>query len=428
MKLTIEKAIYGGAGLAHEAGMAVFVPFTLPGETVEARLTGGAATFGNAELIEVLEASPARVAARCAHFGACGGCQYQHSDYATQVAMKVEILRETLERAGLSELPEIQPHAAEAWGYRNRIRLRVGVVDGELRIGYNRRGSNEMLPIRECPIAAPLLLKAAEAVLRVATEVSAVGVWIREVAEIEIFANGDGSALQMTFFVRNGKAVIFRSFAGFCDRLKEIVPELSGAEVSLQAATGRKAKQGVAWGTAGLKYRVADKEYWVSRGGFFQVNRFLVEELVRLVTAGRGGALAWDLYAGVGLFSRVLADSFAAVVGVETVAGDLATVLKGKGRLAVGATTAEFLRGAIIQRERPDLIVMDPPRAGLGTEVCELLARVKAREMVYVSCDPTTLARDLNAMVDSGYTVKEVHMVDLFPQTFHLETVVVLNR
>jgi len=180
MKLTIEKSIYGGAGLAHEAGVAVFVPFTLPGEAVEARLTGGAATFGNAELIEVLESSPARTIPNCQHFGACGGCQYQHANYATQVAMKVEILRETLERAGLSESPEIQSHAAEAWGYRNRIRLRVGGVEGELRIGYNRRGSNEMLPIRECPIAAPLLLRAAEAVLQVAVEVSAVGVWMRE--------------------------------------------------------------------------------------------------------------------------------------------------------------------------------------------------------------------------------------------------------
>ena len=174
--------------------------------------------------------------------------------------------------------------------------------------------------------------------------------------------------------------------------------------------------------------RAADRDYWVSRGSFFQVNRFLVDELVRMVTAGRHGTLAWDLYAGVGLFSRVLVESFQYVVGVETIAGDLATVLKGPGGRTVAATTAEFLRDAVLQRERPDLIVMDPPRAGVGAEVCGLLARIGAPLMVYVSCDPETLAQDLRAMVDSGYTIHAVHLVDLFPQTFHMETVVVLGR
>ena len=108
--------------------------------------------------------------------------------------------------------------------------------------------------------------------------------------------------------------------------------------------------------------------------------------------------------------------------------GDLGAVLKGEGKRAVGAMVAEFLRGAVIQRERPELIVMDPPRAGVGEEVCASLGRIQAPRMVYVSCDPTTLARDLKAMVDSGYTIQELHFVDLFPQTFHLETVVMLHR
>jgi 23S rRNA (uracil1939-C5)-methyltransferase len=161
------------------------------------------------------------------------------------------------------------------------------------------------------------------------------------------------------------------------------------------------------------------------------VNRSLIDTMVRVVTAGRSGDLAWDLYAGVGLFSRVLAKSFARVVAVEgseTAAADLAQASKSTGIRAVCASTADFLREAVVQRERPQLVVMDPPRAGVGAEVCALLARLKAEEMVYVSCDPVTFSRDLRAMVDSGYTLVQLHLVDMFPQTFHLETVAVLRR
>jgi 23S rRNA (uracil1939-C5)-methyltransferase len=177
-----------------------------------------------------------------------------------------------------------------------------------------------------------------------------------------------------------------------------------------------------------LVYHAADEDYWVSRGGFFQTNRFLVDELVRLVTGKRTGAIAWDLYAGVGLFSRALAKNFRQVVAVEASANELSTTFRGQGRRPVEATTVAFLRSAVVQRERPELIVVDPPRAGLGAEVCGLLGRVAAPQIVYVSCDPVTLARDLKSLADAGYSVTELHMVDMFPQTFHLETVVVLRR
>lgn len=435
MKLRIEKAVYGGSGLARQtegkdAGRTVFVPFALPGELVEARLTGVKDGFGEAALLQVVEASADRVTPRCEHFGFCGGCQYQHAEYAAQLAMKVEILRETLERAGLVALPEVQVHSGEAWGYRNRIRLRVAVVDGVLRVGYNRRGSNEFLPVRECPIAAGLLWLAAAALVQIGAEDSVAGRWVRGVDEVEFFSAGDEKKLQATVFVRKERV---GGFDEFCERLRAAVPELVGAGVSLVSGevssrrTQRpRALQG--WGSDGLSYCAAGQEYWLGRGGFFQVNRFLVDELVRVVTEGRAGSLAWDLYAGVGLFSRVLALVFAQVVAVEVDGESLIGSFKGPGRRAVSATTVEFLRGAVVQRERPELIVMDPPRAGVGAEVCSLLARVAAVEMVYVSCDPVTLARDLKMMVAAGYRVVELHMVDLFPQTFHLETVVVLRR
>jgi 23S rRNA (uracil1939-C5)-methyltransferase len=434
MKLQIEKVVYGGAGLAHQTegegvGRAVFVPFTLPGELVEARLLEQKEAFGEASLVQVLTASEDRVQPACAHFGQCGGCQYQQATYSAQVQMKSAILRETLERAGLTAFPAIQTHTGEPWTYRNRTRLRVAEVDGALRVGYNRRNSNEFLAIHECPISAPLLWRAAETLLQVAAENSSAARWVRGAVEVEFFTTGDEKKLQMTVFVRKEQA----GLAAFCERMQKLVSELVGANASLLSSAGsqRRAKtprQLETWGAEGLIYRAAGEDYWVGRGAFFQVNRFLVDELVHIVTTGRQGATAWDLYAGVGLFSRALAKSFQQVVAVEAAANDLTRSFNGPGRRAVEATTVEFLRSAVVQRERPQLIVMDPPRAGVGAEVCALLTRVSAPEIVYVSCDPVTLARDLKSLAKAGYNLVELHMVDMFPQTFHLETVVVLRR
>jgi 23S rRNA (uracil1939-C5)-methyltransferase len=434
MKLQIEKAVYGGAGLAHQtegegAGRAVFVPFTLPGELVEARLLEQKDAFGEASLLHVLTPSEDRVQPACMHFGQCGGCQYQHANYSTQVQVKRAILQETLERAGLTALPAIQTHIGEPWAYRNRTRLRIAELDGALRVGYNRRGSNEFLAIRECPISAPLLWRAAEVLLQMAAENSTAARWLRDAVEVEFFTTDNENKLQIALFVRKEQI----GLAALCERMQEFVPELAGAYASLISSEGpqrraKAARQSETWGAEGLIYRVAGEDYWVGRGGFFQINRFLVDELVRLVTTERRGTVAWDLYAGVGLFSRALTSAFQQVVAVEAAANDLTRSFTGPGRRAVKATTVEFLRNAVVQRERPQLIVMDPPRAGVGAEVCILLARISAPEIVYVSCDPVTLARDLKSLTAAGYNLMELHMIDMFPQTFHLETVVVLRR
>jgi 23S rRNA (uracil1939-C5)-methyltransferase len=434
MKLQIEKAVYGGAGLAHQtegadAGKAVFVPFTLPGEIVEARVLEQKTTFGEASLIQVLNASKDRIEPTCPHFGQCGGCHYQHATYSAQLDMKSAILRETLERAGFTALPAITSYTGEPWAYRNRTRFRIGKLNGTIRIGYYRRVSNDFLAIHECPISASLLVRAAHALLRVAEDDPSAARWLSSASEVEFFTTGDEKTLQMTLFVSKQQS----GFTTLCEKLQHLVPELIGAGAVLQVEAGpqRRAKKPqplASWGGDGLSYAAASEKYWVSRGGFFQVNRFLIDKFVQLVADERHGSLAWDLFAGVGLFSRALARGFQQVVAVEAAANDLANSFKGPGKRAVQATTLEFLRGAVVQRGRPDLIVMDPPRAGVGAEVCSLLARVSARELVYVSCDPVTLARDLKLLVGSGYKLAELNLVDMFPQTFHLETIAVLRK
>jgi 23S rRNA (uracil1939-C5)-methyltransferase len=276
-----------------------------------------------------------------------------------------------------------------------------------------------------CPIAAPLLWRAAETLLGLEGDAAR---WVQSAEEVELFTNHDQNKMQLTLFLRKEPKGSFRDF---CETLHAILPELTGAGVVLiEGNRGRKIQrfhQGARWGADGLAYTVGNESYWISRGGFFQVNRTLLNQFVDLITGGRRGKLAWDLYAGVGLFSQVLARSFTEVIAVEAAGSDLTRSFRGTGRRAIEATTVEFLRQAVLERDRPQLVVLDPPRAGVGSEVCSLLLRVKPEEIVYVSCDPTTLGRDLKQMVDSGYTLHELHMVDMFPQTFHQETVAVLK-
>ncbi|MBS1800678.1 MAG: 23S rRNA (uracil(1939)-C(5))-methyltransferase RlmD [Acidobacteria bacterium] len=427
MQLQIQKIVYGGSGFAHSTeGKAVFVPFTLPGEVVEASLDSEKGGFAEASLDAVQEPSTDRVSPKCAHFGACGGCQYQHAEYPAQLEIKRGILMETLERAGLTSLPHVHLLASEPWEYRNRIRLRVAEIDGRLRAGYLRRASTEFLPVHMCPIASPILWRAIEALL---TLKGAALQWVRLAEEVELFTDRDQSRLQLTLLLRKEPAA---DFSGLCEALHSALPELTGAGVALIEGNGRSRKtQRIKplshWGADGLSYPVGGKSYWVTRGSFFQVNRALLEPFAALVTANRAGKLAWDLYAGVGLFSQRLAESFTGVVAVEAAASDLVRSFRGPGRRAVQATTVEFLRQAALERDRPELVVVDPPRAGIGQEACSLLMRVKPHEIVYVSCDPATLGRDLKQMVDSGYKLHELHMVDMFPQTFHQETVAVLR-
>ena len=423
----ISDPIYGG-GFQRENGAAL--PFVLPGELVRA---------GGPEL-EVLESSPERVTPGCVHFGQCGGCHYQQGRYQAQVGWKMEILGRLLADAGIQEVPAMEARVAGEWGYRNRIRLRIEPEGTGFRAGYSRPESNHFLPIVMCPIAAPLLWRAAEAVLQLGREDAQAARWLASTAEVELFCTGDESRLQVLLLLRDAEAARGPAdrFGRLCECLRERVPELAGAGAELHPELNRRVRRswaGAAWGAAGLHYACGGRSYWVSRGAFFQVNRFLVDPLLDLVCAQAAGGLAWDLFAGVGLFSRALAERFAQVIAVESgevASRDLAVAARGgkgqPGFTAVRAPVLEFLHRQKTQRERPELVVLDPPRAGLGVEGAAALARVGAERVVYVSCDPVTLARDLAVLTRTAYRIESVQMVDLFPQTFHLETVVFLIR
>jgi 23S rRNA (uracil1939-C5)-methyltransferase len=407
--------------------MAVFLPFVLPGERVEAEVVQEKPGFARGTVTQLLEPSSERIAARCPYFQQCGGCQYQHIGYESQLKLKAEILRETLRRVAKIEFSdEIKLHASPPWNYRNRTRLQVETAP-EFALGYFRFASHEFLPVRECPISSPLINRVMARLLELkGCECPA------EVEEIELFADSaDERLLAWSFCGRGANRDLLIRWA---ETLQREVPEIAGMSFfpsrrrsDDEASVDQKAFAQAGDGT--ITYRVGETAYRVSAGAFFQVNRHLIEELVSVVTANASGETAIDLYAGVGLFTSVLARSFHHIFAVEasqTSYRDLAQNVPANVK-AVGTRTEDYLRSRTAG-SRPDLVVLDPPRAGVGSAVTRQLAELRAPHIRYISCDPATLARDLAPLLASGYRIEEAHLFDLFPGTFHIESVMLLAR
>lgn len=470
MLLTIEKLIYGGDGLArlpagppnHEdrgRGKAVFIPFVLAGEKIEAALTEEKPGFARARVSAIVEPSPHRIAPPCPHFARCGGCHYQHADYEHQLEVKKEILLENLRRIARLELQcKIQVHPSPPWNYRNRSRLQMRTRP-HFAAGYFKFASHELLPVEECPISSPLINRGLAALW----QSGRAGKAVEGVREVEFFTNADASEGD----VNNDAARLLIEFLcapearraavrAWAEDLRASMPEIAGVVAFREPQKGVQEPL-VAVGASELTYQTRNAAYRVSAGAFFQSNRFLIDKLIDIVTSGRAGDLALDLYAGVGLFSTALACNFRHVISVEssqTAVSDLqynlpvnTKVVHAEAGHYLSAASAGTARadasaqsgsggkkrkagnGAVLPHlPRPDLIVVDPPRSGLGESAAPAIASMAAPRLTYVSCDPATLARDLVPLLASGYRVEEAHLVDLFPQTYHLESVLHLVR
>jgi len=433
LQLTIEKLVYGGDGLArlpadeHGPGKAVFVPFVLDGERVEASLLEQRRGFARGGLEAILQASPQRVEPKCSYFRHCGGCHYQHISYAHQLETKAAIVKENLRRIAKLDLEvNITIHGSPPWNWRNRSRLQVRVIP-EFALGYYKFGSHELLPIEECPVSSPLINRAIAALWRMGHEHSVPD----GIREIEFFANADDTQLLIEASCAPGtSSTPVREWAA---TVPSALPEVAGIVIfreKLSNAPGTaEPKQIASSGSRDFTYNIDTASYRVSAGAFFQVNRYLINELVKIVTEGQSGETALDLYAGVGLFSTVLARRFAQVIAVESSQTSYADLLHNSplNVKAFQATTAGFLR-SLGGKSRPDLVVVDPPRSGLGESVVQSLVGLGAHRMTYISCDPATASRDLAGLLSAGYRIEQVHLVDLFPQTYHLESVFHLAR
>jgi 23S rRNA (uracil1939-C5)-methyltransferase len=472
LQLTIEKLIYGGDGLArlpadeHGRGKTVFIPFVLPGEEVEASVVEGRSGFARAKLERVLTPSPERVGPGCPHFTRCGGCHYQQIDYAAQLKCKSEILRETLRRTAKFDLQqEIVLHSAEPWAYRNRTRMQVR-HEPQFALGYFQHGSHALLPVESCPISSPLINRAIAAVWALGSS----GAMPEAVHGLQFFANHDDTRLLVECYIRPDSAVGRSGKAAgrqkeavnrqplavsskkeqtqtgakavqpFATELRTALPELGGMVVFATSPVEDESRQRApltsthpepsqAIGEDFLTYRAGGEEYRVSGGSFFQTNRFLIDQLIEIVVGKHTGRAALDLYAGAGLFAKQLARNFDQVIAVEASPHSFADLrINVPHNVKCLSITTETFLAERAAKLAPDLVVLDPPRAGLGEKAAKALGRMSAWRVTYVSCDPATLSRDLRVLLESGYRVEQVHLVDLFPQTYHMETVLHLVR
>lgn len=393
-EVVMEKLVYGGDGLARSDGRVVLAPFTLPGERVRVSLEREKSDMARGRLLAILEPSPVRIPPRCPHFTRCGGCHYQHAPYEYELAQKEAILRETLRRVGRLEPPDrIDVISGPEFGYRNRAQFHFD----RGRAGFMSAASHALCPVEACPVSSPRLNQALAELGAMAGE----GRFPPFLRSIELFTNETEVQLQ----VRASDRGVARPFFDWC------------AERIPGATTGP------------LDYAAAGGQFRVSPRSFFQVNRFLVGRLVEIALQDAGGDAALELYAGVGLFTLPLARRFARVDAVESGGGAARDLAFNAARAGLSvqihhADVEAYLGGT---GQRPEFVLADPPRAGLGRRVAGRLLALGPANLVIVSCDPATLARDLAPLVEGGYRLSRLTLVDLFPRTYHLETVAALK-
>jgi 23S rRNA (uracil1939-C5)-methyltransferase len=417
-ELTPTKLIYGGEALGHHAGRTVLVPRVLPGERAEVEEVRTAKGVVRARPLRILQAAPQRTDPPCPYFGRCGGCHYQHLSPQLQSTSKREILRETLRRLGRIEWKgEIPLRAGPPWNYRNQAQFKIArQPGGQVELGFFEPQSHRVFPVDSCLILSPRLNTVLGELRRPE--------WAQGLADfrqIELFADECDEEVMLTLRGEAAGAEGEQMGHGLLERIPGAVC------VALEVTTRFRVL-----GKPALHYSVGGISYRVSPGSFFQASRFLTLELVTSVTGEERGELALDLFAGVGLFSLPLARRFNQVVAAEAnlaATSDLKANTEANGLpnlRATGETTYDLLRR--FAQAEPDLVVMDPPRAGVDAGSLKLLAALRPRKIHYLSCSPPALARDLEFLVRHAYRLDSIELLDLFPQTYHIEALAKLAR
>ncbi|MHB8618324.1 MAG: class I SAM-dependent RNA methyltransferase [Chloroflexota bacterium] len=403
---------YGGSAVGRlPDGAAVFVPRGLPGETVEVEVVERKRTFARGRLLEVLEPAAERVAPPCPHFlRSCGGCQWQQASYPAQLAYKRDILADQLRRAGgIADVPALDPFAAPAaLGYRNTADFHV--AGGA--IGFHREGSHDLVDLSSCPLMEPPINAALAAVRSRRDRLGAI-------RQVGVRCGAD--ALQVTLLSEDDPR-------GYKPLAAELATELgngcrvAGVRIGCVRTRGLHGDPFVHMNLAGQRFRVSPLS-------FFQVNSAMAEKLVEEVMAQvRSGDRVLDLFSGVGTFGLLAAERAEEVVGVEehpAAMADAATNTAEAAAANVRWVQADVAASAELAATPWQLAILDPPRAGCPRPV---LAALNAERIAYVSCDPSTLARDLKLLLARGYHLTSIRLFDMFPQTYHLEVLALLHR
>jgi 23S rRNA (uracil1939-C5)-methyltransferase len=400
VEIRLNSLAYGGDALGKlPDGRLVFVPYALPGETVTVRLVEEKQHYARAELVEVLMPSTERITPRCLHYGVCGGCHYQHLDYAAQLAAKQAVLKEQLQRiAGIQDPPVRDPiPSALAWGYRNHVQFHL---TGSGALGYHMASSGEVFKVLECHLPEEPLN----------------AVWP-----------------QLEFEPLPGlERIGLRAGAGddvqlILESSQPDLPEISVEDLSLSVVHTSHWGALVLAGSEHIEIEVLGHALRVSAGSFFQANRQVAERMVEHLIENlplEPEVTVLELYCGVGLFSAFIAPRVKRLVSVESspqACADFEANLEAFDNVELYEASAEQVLGSL--ELHPDVVLVDPPRAGLGRSVTTGILALKPPMIAYVSCDPATLSRDARQLIDGGYQLVQVTPFDAFPQTYHIESI-----
>jgi len=384
-------------------GRAVFVPFALPGERVHIRLVDEKRGFARGELIDVMEKSPDRIEARCIHFGVCGGCHYQDLPYEKQLLAKEDILRDQLQRIGKIESPPVRAMVPSPgpWNYRNHMQFHL---DGEGRLGFVNAKANGVLAITECHLPE-----------------GAINTFWPQLnfepeAPLERVSLRSGVDHELTLILESDSRE---------------TPELE-LEADISVIHLFDDHPLVIAGQGHFSVEVLGREFRVSAGSFFQVNTQVAEKMIGHLLEKlpiTSSTTLLDVYCGAGFFSRFFAPKCARVIGVESsesACEDFTVNLDEFDHVELYEGLAEEIVPHL--EVRPDIILADPPRAGLEKEALDGILKLNPGMIAYVSCDPSTLARDAARLIAGGYRLSDVTPFDMFPQTFHIESISLFER
>lgn len=397
-----EKWAYGGEVMGRLPDKrAVFVPFAIPGEEVKIRLVEEKRGFARAELLEVRTPAPERATPRCPHFMECGGCHYQHLPYEQQLAAKQAVLLDTLVRIGKLDpellVPLLRPMVASSpWNYRNHVQFHLNEAG---RLGYRAARSAEIVAVDECHLPE-------EPINRIWPQLDLEP--IPSLARIGLRCGVDEETM-----------LIFETDD---DEGLEFSLDIPLAAVQLGPETLH-----ILSDTASLEMEVLDYTFQVSAGSFFQVNTQMAAAMVEHLLANLSlneHKTVLDVYCGVGLFSAFLAGEVGRLIGIEEnpmAVEDFAVNLDAFRNVEIYEAPAEEVMPTL--EATPDIVLVDPPRAGLALPVLDAIIAMQPKQLAYISCDPSTLARDAKRLLSAGFTLEQITPFDLFPQTYHIESI-----
>jgi 23S rRNA (uracil1939-C5)-methyltransferase len=432
VELQVDRLVQGGDGLADLDGLKVFVRQAAPGERVRARVVERKRDYWVAEVVDILDPSPLRVSPRCPLFGVCGGCHLQHISYDGQLSAKRQMVDETLRRVGRLQVPLRDViGAAGQWRYRNKTQYPVGVG---VRIGFFERGSHRLVDVPECLLHPESFDRLRLAVRDAALAAGETGYDERTASgnlrHLVVRQSDPAERLLLTVVTRTRSidrrlTAALAALEGLDGVIQNINPERTNRILGPEDV--------VLSGQNRLQQTILGRRFRVSSSSFFQVNPSQAETVCREVLRyiePKGNEVLIDLFCGVGMLSLLVAPNVGRVIGIELDAGAVEDAVCNAE--AMGVQNAQFICGDVAQAidgvPKSDVVILDPPRKGCEPDTIRRIAGLRPHRVVYVSCNPATLARDLAAFRALGYAAREVTPVDMFPQTYHIEAVACLDN